>query len=310
MTAGSEGIEPEFTDSPPYALLEMPRAEPDLIDRIAQALPEDVRGEYYRELRHCRSLPENDEMLRLLRAMQFLVLLIDRAPTRVAEERERLDKLLAAAVDNISALSAASEAYQKGLTRKLADLPTEIANGISPAAVAGEIREILREEFMRSTIPNTADDLAMVSDQMKNVCVDFASSSDRLASTYRGAAEDARKAVDSLNSEIMEATANVTRFTGEVAQRCTQAYRWAFLMVGMGSLVMGMALGMMFERWLVTPTDTALQPATAKIAAAPSPDETAPQAPEQKAKARKGGSEKDTQPGAPPTPLTTAPAKD
>jgi hypothetical protein len=34
--------------------------DPDLIDRIANALPEDIRTEYYKELRHCRSLPEND----------------------------------------------------------------------------------------------------------------------------------------------------------------------------------------------------------------------------------------------------------
>ena len=42
--------------------------EADLIDRIANALPAEVRADYYRELRHCRSLPENDEMLLILRA--------------------------------------------------------------------------------------------------------------------------------------------------------------------------------------------------------------------------------------------------
>ena len=49
----------------------MQLSEPDLIDRIANALPVEVRADYYRELRHCRSLPENDEMLRILRAMEF-----------------------------------------------------------------------------------------------------------------------------------------------------------------------------------------------------------------------------------------------
>jgi hypothetical protein len=46
----------------------------DLIDRVADSLPVEVRADYYREMRHCRSLPENDEMLRILRAMQFLTL--------------------------------------------------------------------------------------------------------------------------------------------------------------------------------------------------------------------------------------------
>ena len=42
----------------------------------------DVRAAYYRELNHCRSLPENDEMLRILRAMQFLTLLMRQVPER------------------------------------------------------------------------------------------------------------------------------------------------------------------------------------------------------------------------------------
>ena len=58
----------------------------DLIDRIAKALPVDVRADYYRELNHCRSLPEHDEMLRILRAMQFLTLLMNQVPQRVAAE--------------------------------------------------------------------------------------------------------------------------------------------------------------------------------------------------------------------------------
>ena len=57
-------------------------SENDLVDRIAEALPMEVRADYYRELRHCRSLPENDEMLRILRIMQFLTLLIHTAPSR------------------------------------------------------------------------------------------------------------------------------------------------------------------------------------------------------------------------------------
>ena len=45
--------------------------EPDLIDRIANELPAEVRADYYREMMHCRSLPANDEMLRILRPCSF-----------------------------------------------------------------------------------------------------------------------------------------------------------------------------------------------------------------------------------------------
>ena len=286
------GAAARTTDAAACTLFEIPRAEPDLIDRIAGALPEEVRAEYYRELRHCRSLPENDEMLRLLRAMQFLVLIIEQAPSRVAEERERIDKVLASAIDNIGSMSAASEAYQRALSRKLADLPADIASGISPAAVAGEIREILRQEFMRSTIPKTADDLAVVSDRMKKVCVEFATASDSLSSVYRGAAEDARRAVGSLNAEISEAAATAVRFTREVAEKCSKAYRWALLMAAAGSLVMGLALGMMFERWLLFPPDGVSQQAAAKTGSAPPEGQPSAQLPARRPRAQKGGPER------------------
>jgi len=230
--------------------IEIRRAEPDLIDRIANALPEEVRTEYYRELRHCRSLPENDEMLRLLRAMQFLVLLIEQAPSRVAEERERLDKLLTATVANVSKMSAASESYHTALQRKLSALPSDIASGISPAAVAGKINESLQQEFMRSTIPLTAHALAATAERMKKVCSEFSTTSETLGSSYRGAAEDARQAVASLKSEISQATESAARFTGEVNKKFSSAYRWMLFLVTGGSLVIGLAMGMMLERSL------------------------------------------------------------
>ena len=89
--------------------------EPDLIDRIAQALPEEVRADYYREMAHCRTLPENDEMLRILRAMQFLTVLIEQTPGRVATEREQLAEVLARAISTMQATHEAGLAYQKQL---------------------------------------------------------------------------------------------------------------------------------------------------------------------------------------------------
>lgn len=241
--------------------VEIRRAEPDLIDRIANAIPEDLRAEYYRELRHCRSLPENDEMLRLLRAMQFLVLLIEQAPSRVAEERERLEKLLGSAVENITRMSSTNEAYHAVLRRELMELPAAIADGISPKAVADEIREILRHEFMQSTIPGTADVLGKVAGQMKNVCSEFAVASDNLSSMYGGAAENAREAVESLKSEIDQAKKSAARYTTELAAKFSRVYCWSLAAIAGGSLVMGLALGMMLERAIFFPAaPPAVQP--------------------------------------------------
>jgi hypothetical protein len=254
-------------------------AEPDLIDRIANALPEEIRAEYYRELRHCRSLPENDEMLRLLRAMQFLVLLIEQAPSRIAEERERLDKLLATAIDNVGKMSAASEGYHAALQRKLTALPADIAQGISPEAVAGKINENLQQIFMRSTIPKTADALGVISDQLKKVCMEFSTTTDDVGNAYRGAAEDARTAVASLKSEVSQAAESAVRLTAVLTEKYSKAYRWSLFMMAGGALIMGLALGMMFERWLFFPPAPVVAPAAPVVQPAPQPAQKAPEEP-------------------------------
>jgi hypothetical protein len=119
------------------------KPERDLIDRIADALPADVRADFLQELRHCRSLPENDEMLRILRAMQFLTLLMHSAPSRLAEERLALD----------DSLGACTSALAETLSR-LDALPGDVASGISPDVIAARINESLRQQFLQSTIPS------------------------------------------------------------------------------------------------------------------------------------------------------------
>jgi hypothetical protein len=241
------------TDADPIGIsaIEVPPADPDLIDRIAAALPEETRAEYYRELRHCRLLPETDEMLRLLRAMQFLVLLIDQAPARVTEERERLEKLLSAAVSSMSRMNAGTEAYHDSLQRKLTALPRDIANGINPEAVAAKINENLRQEFVKSTIPKTAEDLRAISERMKTACVEFSSASDTLGNVYRGAAEDARKAVASMKTEISQAAAASERLTRDLNEKLSTAWRVSMFMLAGGTLVLGLAIGIMLDRWLL-----------------------------------------------------------
>jgi F0F1-type ATP synthase assembly protein I len=240
-------------------------AEPDLIDRIALALPEEVRAEYYRELLHCRALPENDEMLRLLRAMQFLVLLIEQAPSRIAEERERLDKLLATTIANMTKISAASESYHTSLQRKITRLPSDIASGISPEAISAKINENLHHEFTRSTMPKTADALAVIADRLKTSCTEFSATSDSLGNVYRGAAEDARKAIASLNAEMSQATATAGRFTTELTQKFSKAYRLSLVMLAFGALIIGLAIGMMFERFLFSPPERVVQPVVQQV---------------------------------------------
>ena len=148
--------------------------EPDLIDRIANALPAELQAGYYREMRYCRSLSENDEMLLILRAMQFSVVLMLQIPERIASERERLEQILADFLKAIREIHQSIAIHQVQLDQRLVQLPAQIAEGIKPEAIAATINESLRQQFVQSTIPATAEALAVAAAQMKKATSEFA----------------------------------------------------------------------------------------------------------------------------------------
>ena len=224
--------------------------EPDLIDRIANALPAEVRADYYRELRHCRSLPANDEMLRILRAMQFLTILMMQVPERVTTERGKFEQLLAPALRTLQTTIKSCETHQKQLDQRLEQLPENIANGISPEAIAVEINESLRQQFVQSTIPETARALAAVATQMKDVTTEFGHTATALVNRYRGAAEDARRAIDNIERTSSDAIATTRRGAQELLRIFDQEYRWSICVLSSLALVIGIGLGLLFQRWL------------------------------------------------------------
>ena len=230
--------------------------EPDLIDRIANALPIELRADYYRELRHCRSLPENDEMLCILRAMQFSVVLMVQAPERMATERQRLDQIIAKLLNALQEIRQSIAIHQAQFDQRLVQLPTEIAEGINPEAVAAAINESLRQQFLQSTIPATAEALAVAAEQMKKATSEFARGAGTLGNSYRGAAEDARRAVANLELTSSHAISGTKRAAEELVRAFREEYRWSLFALLSFALLVGFGTGMLIEQRLTLPGPT------------------------------------------------------
>jgi len=219
--------------------------EPDLTDRIADGLPADIRADFYREMRHCRSLPENDEMLRILRIMQFLTLLMEQVPVRVAVERERLEQLIAMASESLRNSLESTEAYRHEIDQRLSRLPDQIAKGISPEIIAGKINESLRQQFVQSTIPQTAEALAVVSTQLRTSSSEFSATAASLGNSYRGAAHEAEQAINA----IRESTNRAREAASKLLTTYQGEYRWSVLLLTGCSLVVGTLLGTILDHW-------------------------------------------------------------
>ena len=171
--------------NPKPKLVEEQPAEADFIDDIAALLPAEQRSLWYRDMAHLRRLPADDEMLRIARAMGFLALVTRQTPAQIAIEREQIAAILG---DSVKAMQSARQdtvALHQQLDERLAQLPAEIAEGISPVAIAAKLSESLRQQFVASGIPATAQALAVVSKQTMKVAGEFDLSSKQLADSYR-----------------------------------------------------------------------------------------------------------------------------
>ena len=88
--------------------------------------------------------------------------------------------------------------------------------------------------------------------------------------------EDARNAVASMKSEISQAAESAARLTSKLTVTFSKAWRWMLFMLAGGALVIGLAIGVMFERWLLSPPERVVEPVAPVVQPARAPVQKAP----------------------------------
>jgi len=197
--------------------------EKDLIDRIAEALPLEVRVEYYREMRYLHSLPESDEVLRIIRVMQFLTLLAERVPSQIAVEREHFVRINGEIIPTAKNLEKNMKEYYQLLQKQLTQLPTDIAEGISPKAIVERINDNLKKQFDLSTIPTIAKELATGAANIKTTAKEYTRASEELCGSWKSAANEAHRAIKEINAAITAAAVKAQRATEGIQTAITEA---------------------------------------------------------------------------------------
>jgi hypothetical protein len=255
-----------------------PVQEPDLIDRIARALPENLRGDYYRELSHCRTLPENDEMLRILRAMQFLVVLVDQAPGRIAVEREHIAEVLGSAMKSLETTHQANIAYQKKIEGRLANLPQEIANGINADAIAAQISESLRQQFHQTGLAALADGMKAQATGLRQASQQLSIALDQFSNPKTGAVPHVQQTLSSIKSDVKNAADHVR---AQIEGLGKELWR-SIAVLCLGALGIGFVLGILYYRWINPPTE-----ATPRATGVTMPGTAQPSTPQTQQKSQK-----------------------
>ena len=259
-----------------------PLAEPDLIDRIANALPEEVRADYYREMAHCRSLPESDEMLRILRAMQFLTVLIEQTPARLASEREQLAEALSGAMASLQSAHQAGVAYQNRLEARLAQLPEEVAKGISADAIAAKLNERMRQQLQESGLLGLADAITVQVAGLRKASKELSTALDDFSHPRHGAVPVLTNGLASMKSNID----NVADHIRAQMNRLRNDLWGTMAVVGAICVLGGFMLGILYHRWIDSPYEVRTPVVNHQVESG-----------EQKATEAQGAGSRRTQPG-------------
>jgi hypothetical protein len=224
--------------------------ERDFIDEIAALLPAEQRPLWYRDMAHLRRLPDDDEMLRIARAMGFLAIVTRQAPAEIASERDRLAAILDQSVKAIQSARHEMIAFHRRLDERLTRLPSQVSEGINPQTIAAVLGESVRQNFIESGLPETAESLTVVAKQTKQVAADFDRSSKYLANSYRVAAEDARKSLEDMRLTIQTATNSAKQCATELTHTFLREYKWSVLVLCSAALAVGFSLGTVWYRWV------------------------------------------------------------
>ncbi len=223
----------------------------DLTDSIAEALPPHLQAAYYREVMHCRSLPENDEMLRIIRILQILTYLIQQAPSVVVAERQRIEKLVASLTAALDKTNESMHEYQENVDRRLIELPEDLATRIQPAAIAKELYEGLRQEFARYGLLEIGVAFQGSVGQLEKLLARLNAALSGVESARKAAEREIRDSSRQFVQTLQQTSDAVIR-EGESQ---VQKHRWQRDVLAGIVIVLVFMLGMRYARWMDAPPE-------------------------------------------------------
>lgn len=250
-----------------------PNGETDFIDEIAELLPSEQRPLWYRDMAHLRRLPADDELLRIARAMGFLTLITRQAPVEIAQEREKLTTALEHAINETNATRQDTIRFHHEIGNRLALLPREIAEGVNSPAIAAILAESLRQQFVESGLPETAQALAVIGKTNAQAATEFDRSSRQLLNDCKNTTKQFRDAFADMREMIGDTTKTAKEATQALTKTFLREYRWSVLMLCTSALMLGFSLGIIWHRWISSPASNA----PAKTAAISQPSLVEPQ---------------------------------
>lgn len=254
-------------------LLTAPAPAPeDLFDAIGKMLEPAQREYFYQRMLYFRHLRPDDEVLRIVEAMGLLALITREGPVAMASEREQIAAIMENALKSMHSIEESSAVWHEKLDERLSNLPTEIARGMSPKAIAEKIAEGLRQQFAQSGIPQTADALVLAATEMNDTTAEFQRTAAALTNSYSSTVKQADDAIADITRNIRQPTDQAARPIAAMRATFSLEYKLSLAVFTSAALFLGLILGYFMNDWMhPVPERPARAAAPAAQVAPPSP---------------------------------------
>ena len=215
--------------------------EESLFDSIAALLPAEQREPYYRRMAHLRKLNPNDEILVVCQAMGTLALITRETPEKIAGQRAEIEQIFERSIHAIQAAQQSTFDFYRQVEARIAQLPTEIQNGIDSEQIGLRIGEGIRQTFNMTRLPETANGLQTVAAALRASMQDFSNVATALGDRKVGVIPKLSTALQEMEQRL---GTTMHRLDSQLAR-----LKWSMLSgVGIlcgGCVVVGIVLGLL-----------------------------------------------------------------
>ena len=232
----------------------LPNAERSLqwVDEVAALLPEESRFGWYKNVRPwLRMLPPDDEVAHLAYSMGYLALLTRTTPELIAAERVQFAALFHRLTEEITGSVKTTAVYHQKLNDRLMILPGEISQGLSPAALAAEIVDGVKEQFLRSGVSEAGRQLNEQGYQLR----ELVSTQNHVLAEFRQQLNDSRSHVTWVLNSVVS-SADSAKKSIDLWNHEMRKVQWIYLGL---VLLIGLLLGALLYWWALTPQEVSAQ---------------------------------------------------
>lgn len=213
-----------------------PEAPRETLLALAKRLNEPTDRDSYADLVYWfRTLPPEDEMVKLARLLGFLTLIGNDLP--VALEHS---------ATTISGLVQTNESYHRALNERLTKLPAEIGAGIDVKAFAEMMAEGFRQQFATTGLEATAD-------YLEELAPEFKGSVDALgvlAKATRAYGDTLQRGLDAILAKLNTAANSAERIIAMKTREVEKKNRNAIALAVLASVLFGLLGGFLTARWI------------------------------------------------------------